>query len=192
LDIVPAAVTIGLPIGARRITGLRSRLAHSWARPVSIAITVSTIACSSPVAPMANTQTSQLALARAVLDGFERRDGAALRALALDEREFREFVWPELPASRPERNLPFSFVWGDLHQKSEAALADSLAARGGQHYELVGVRFLGEATQYRNYIVRRKTELTVKDANGSPFQLRLFGSIIEGDGRFKVFSYVVD
>lgn len=131
-------------------------------------------------------------MAQAVLGALEWRDVTPLRAVALNEREFREQVWPELPAARPERDLPFSYVWGELRQKSEAALAATLAAHGGQRYELVAVRFLGETTQYESYLVRRKAEVTVKDAKGTEVQLRLFGSVLEKGGRFKVFSYVLD
>jgi len=75
---------------------------------------------------------------------------------------------------------------------SEAALSRTLAAHGGQRFELVAVHFRGETTQYNTYLVHRKTELTVKGAAGTDLRLRLFGSTIEKDGRFKVFSYVVD
>jgi hypothetical protein len=129
---------------------------------------------------------------RGELSGFERRDLPVLRALAIDEQEFLDHVWPELPSARPERNLPFSYVWGDLHQKSEAALAGTLASHGGQHYELVAVRFLGQTTQYKSYVVHRETELTVTNTSGATVQLRLFGSTLEKDGRFKVFSDVLN
>ena len=58
---------------------------------------------------------------------WSRRDRARLDALALSEQEFRDHVWPDLPAARPERNLPFSYVWGDLHQKSNISLARDAA-----------------------------------------------------------------
>lgn len=127
-----------------------------------------------------------------MLDGLERREVKALRAIALDEQEFRNHIWPELPSSRPERNLSFSFVWGDLHRKSEASLARTLAAFGGRHYELVGVRSLHGTTQYQSYLVHRDTAVIVRDATGAEQLLRLFGSTLEKDGKFKVFSYVVD
>jgi hypothetical protein len=127
-----------------------------------------------------------------VLDALERRDLEGLRALALNEREFRDHVWPKLPAARPERNLPFSYVWGDLHQKSETALRGTLAAHGGRHYELVATRATGEATRYETYTVYRETLLTVRNEQGTELNLRLFGSTIEENGGWKVFSYVVD
>jgi hypothetical protein len=40
--------------------------------------------------------------------------------------------------------------------------------------------------------VQRESELTVKDPSGTERQIRVFGSMIEKGGRYKVFSYVVD
>jgi hypothetical protein len=149
-------------------------------------------ACGSLAPPLANTHSSARDLATAVLGAIERRDMAALREAALSEREFRDHVWPELPAARAERNLPFSYVWGDLHQKSEAALAGTLASHGGQHLELISVDFLGGTTRYETYLVHRHTSMMVRDTSGKELPLQLFGSTLEKDGQFKVFSYVVD
>lgn len=126
------------------------------------------------------------------MDALARRDELALRALALDEDEFRRQIWPELPASRPERNLPFSYVWGDLRQKSEQALAQTLAQHGGRRYAVVAARFGGRATQYPTYTVYRETVLRIRDEQGIESDVRLFGSSVEKGNRWKVFSYVVD
>jgi hypothetical protein len=135
---------------------------------------------------------SPRALAQAVLDALARRDEQALRALTFDEQEFRKLVWPDLPASRPERNLPFSYVWTDLRTKSDTGLNAVLATYGGQAYDLEKVAFTGGATQYRTFVVHRESTLAVRDRNGHRETLRLFGSVIENGRRFKVFSYVVD
>ncbi len=79
-------------------------------------------------APLPNSYETPEALSRAVLDRV--RTNATLTRfvkLALDKREFEEHVWPELPAAKPERNLSVNFVWGDLHQKSNMMLHESLA-----------------------------------------------------------------
>lgn len=151
-----------------------------------------TLACGPSVPPLTNAQPRASALASAVLESLHERDADRLRALALDEREFREHVWPELPASRPERNLPMSYVWSDLHQKSEASLGRILAGLGGQTYQLVSIRFAGATTPYRSFLVHRQAVLTVKNHAGAQRELRVFGSVVEKNGRFKVFSYVVE
>lgn len=131
-------------------------------------------------------------MAAAVLDALAAGDAERLRALALSEQEFRDYVWPALPAARPERNLPFSYVWGDLLQKSEQSLAQTLAHHRGRRYTFVSYRHDGETTRYPASTVRRKTVVTVQDSTGAIADLRLFGSAIEHDGSWKVFSYVTD
>lgn len=139
-----------------------------------------------------NSEPSANALALAVLRAVAARDEPALRRLALDEQEFRRHVWPELPASRPERNLPFSYVWGDLKTKSDASLTRMLVTYGGRTYTLDRIRFAGGTTQYRSFVVHRESVLEVHDGEGRPDTLQLLGSVIEQDGRFKIFSYVTD
>jgi hypothetical protein len=148
------------------------------------------VSCGSPQSPLTQARESPRAVAEAVLAAVAAQDAASLRALAVTEPEFRQHVWPELPASRPERNLPFSYVWGDLRQKSETRLAAALAAHGGQQYTLEEVRFSGE-TRYPGYTVHRGSLFLVRGPDG-PRELRLCGSMIEKDGRWKVFSYIVD
>ena len=142
--------------------------------------------------PLDGTFASPDALAEAVLTALENGDTAALEALPLSELEFRTVVWPELPSSRPQRGLPFDYVWGDLHQKSTNARRRLIDRHGGKHYELLAVEFAGDTTEYETYRVHRETMLTVRNESGEEDTLALFGSILERDGAFKLFSYVVD
>ena len=145
-----------------------------------------------PLAPLSHTFSSPEALSRAVLTALAADDVDTLRSLPLDELEFRNAVWPDLPASRPERNVPFDYAWGDLHQKSGNALRRLVARYGGRRYQLAGVGFAGETTGYRTYQVHRETVLDLLDEEGEEVRLALFGSILEREGEFKLFSYVVD
>jgi hypothetical protein len=147
------------------------------------------VACGPP--PLHDTHSSPESLATAVLAALAGNDEAALRRLALDEQEFRAHVWPSLPAARPERHLPFSYVWGDLRQKSDAGLRRTLAAHGGRRYELDRIA-LGRATAYAGFRSHPDTLVVVREAGGAPFEIRVCGSLIERGGRWKVFSYVVD
>lgn len=157
-----------------------------------LALILSTGACQPGQPSLAGTQPSQAALAEAVLDALARQDESALHQLALSESEFRDLVWPELPAARPERNLPFSYVWQDLRQKSEVSLRRTLAEHGGKRYQLVAIRFRGETTSYRTFAVHRDSIATIVDASGVQKEVALFGSALARNGRLKVFSYVVD
>jgi hypothetical protein len=160
---------------------------------ISTALLAACAGCNGSSEPaLANAQPSPSALAHLVLDAFARGDRATLQALALDESEFRVHVWPSLPAARPERNLPFSYVWGELKQKSEASLASTLARSGGHRYALVDVQFADAPTDYAGFVVHGGTTLVVRNESGTQETVRVCGSLLEKDGVWKVFSYVVD
>ncbi len=148
-------------------------------------------ACAPPKTPLTDSRDSPAAVAQSVIDAVTAGNSAALASLALSEQEFREHIWPELPAARPERNLPFSYVWGDLHQKSGTSLVATLAKYRGQRLSLVEVRH-GEVTRYQSYTVHRDSVFVVRAADGATEDVRLCGSMVEQGGRWKVFSYVTN
>jgi hypothetical protein len=143
--------------------------------------------------PLSSTFESPEALAEAVLEAFGREDAETLKTLPLTKEEFRLHVWPKLPASRPERGLPFDYGWGDLHQKSIASIAGNFARYKGRKLELLSIRFKDGRTDYGTFVVHRESEMRVKDPeSGIEFDLSLFGSVMEYRGRYKIFSYVTD
>lgn len=140
----------------------------------------------------ARTFDSAEAVAAAVLDGLARRDAARLAELPLDEHEFRKWVWPELPAGRPEVGMPFDYFWKDFSFKSRTSLASTLSEFGGQRFVLKRIDFGGETTHYGAFSVSRDARLTVVDDQGRERSIRVFGSVLHTGGRYKLFSYVVD
>ena len=175
MDLVPAALN-------RRVLA-----------PLALLWLAAAPGCRTATGPsLANTQESPEAVARAVVKGLAERNLEALRALAVTETEFRDLVWPRLPASRPERNLPLDYVWRDLSTKSDLNLRARLGGWEDRGFVLVSVDFKGGADDYGTYRVHRETVLVLRDRDGREETGRLFGSLIEHKGRFKVFSYVVD
>ena len=138
------------------------------------------------------TYPSADALATAFLTTLRDDDAARLAALALDEREFRCQVWPHLPSSRPERGLTVDYVWGDLNQKSQNALAFTRRDHAGRRLDLRRLTFAGGTTDYGPFRVHRETRLTVIDEFGRLYNVQLFGSMLEAGGQYKIFSFVTD
>ena len=167
-------------------------------RILFLAAVLVTAACSAPSEPtrsavsLANTFESSEALARGVLAALSDRDLPRLRTLALSEAEFRDVVWPELDTSRPERNVPFEYAWGQMKQRSDGSLQSTFGRYSGRPLKLVRARFTGETTQYRSFAVMRESEIIATDETGRDLVLRLYGSAMVKDGRYKLFSYVVD
>lgn len=143
-------------------------------------------------APLPGSAKTPEATARLALERIAAGDREGLLALALTEAEFREVVYPELPASRPERNTSADYLWRGLRQKSRNALAFTLDRHAGPPLELLAVDFLGETTDYGAYRVHRKTALTVRAPDGGKTVVRVFGSMIERGGEYKIFSFVTD
>jgi hypothetical protein len=143
-------------------------------------------------APLANTFSSTEELGRAVVAAMRAGDIDRLRSMALTEAEFRTHVWPDLPAARTGGDVPFDFVWGSLHQRSEGYLHQTMSGLGEMSLTLRDVRFAGETSRYGDVIVHRDTQLVFASPDGAEKIVELFGSTIEQDGRVKVFSYVVD
>jgi len=142
---------------------------------------------------LSSTFDSPGAVARAVLKAFAEEDVERLKSFPFSKEEFRLFVWPKLPASNPERGVPFDYAWGDLSQKSRNAIASSYARYKGRKLELLSLRFQDGETDYGEFKVHRKSELLVRDAgSGEELRLELFGSILEWKGKYKLFSYVTD
>ena len=166
---------------------------------VAAAVLATAAACSAPAEPtrataasLSNTFDSPEALGRAVLSALATRDLERLRALSLSEAEFGEHVWPELPTSRPERNVPFDYAWGQMKQHSDASLSETVSRYGGRSLRFVQTRFTGETTQYQTFRIMRDSEVVAADESGRELILRLYGSAMEKAGRFKLYSYVTD
>ena len=188
MDKLRAAVKRGGPGGAPR----RASVALAAIVAVVVVGATSVIRSGRPSPQLAQTFDSAEAAARAVLEALAARDIGTLAHLAVTEHEFREIIWPELPSSRPEINLPVAYAWGTLAQNSQGSLASTLAAHGGRRYTLVTLRVTGRSTRYDTFTVHRDVALDVTDDAGVRRQVRVFGSLLERNGRWKVFSFVTD
>jgi len=141
---------------------------------------------------LAHASPSPEMLAETVLAAMRDGDVAQLERVALTEEEFRAHVWPELPASRPGRNVPFEFVWDRLAQNSRNHLRQTLGSLEDRPLTLRSVEFAGETTVYGDVTVHRDTQLVVAGSDGSEQVIEIYGATIEQNGGYKVFSYVVD
>jgi hypothetical protein len=144
-----------------------------------------------PVEPkLAGSRASLDELAVDFLEALEKGDESKLRQLALSKDEFVKFVWPELPASDPSTNLNADFIWNQTHMHSLADLSGTLYRYEGKKYELAEVRFEGGTEDYGSYQVHRDARLEVVNEQGEEGELNLFGSVLEMEGEFKIYSFV--
>ena len=162
------------------------------ARALLAAVACAAVACAPAPVPLSGAVDSPEALGRAVVERVSRRDLEGLRKLMLTRDEFEVYVWPHLPVSRPETNMPMSFVWNRLQQQSEGRLAQAVARHGGAPLTFVSIDFKGASSNYGDVRVDRDSTVTVRTATGEIEQLQLFGSMVRQGSGYKVFRYVTD
>lgn len=122
------------------------------------------------------------------LQALARGDRQEIEARALNRAEFVTLIYPALPASRFTSNLSADFVWGQSVMRSRAGLTETLR-HAGRRYELVELRVAGGVKEYPGFGLHQDVRLLVREESGSRQELKLFSSIIELDGKFKIYSF---
>lgn len=140
---------------------------------------------------LASAYASADALARRFLAALATSNAEAIKAMRVTKEEFCDLVWPDLPSSRLP-NVTCDWAWDQATLKSASGLAEMFKDHQGKRYEFLSLRFAKGTESYPSYTVHKEARLRVRDEAGAERELRLFGSMLEMDGRFKLFSFVVD
>ena len=127
-------------------------------------------------------------LVRTFLRALAHSDTATLRGLAIDRNEFAFLYYPTAPQGLPPYDLAPELFWFTLESGTDKGLSRALESRGGRPLEFQAYRcdsipsHEGENTVWGPCSVRYRRDGKVADE-------RLFGLIMERDGRFKFVSY---
>jgi len=147
-------------------------------------------ACGPPRERFRGTHVSPEALTEEVLGALEAEDRPRLEGLALSREEFQLEVFPEMPVYG---NVPPDFAWSQLEARSHHGLSTALEAQGGRSWDLERIVFRGGRTVYQTFAVHREPMLHLRDRRtGERRVLPLFGSVLEHDGRYTLFSFNID
>jgi hypothetical protein len=161
-------------------------------RPLLCLIAMSFFLAAGTQAPLKNTVSSMDELGRRVLEDLYKKDFKALDALRINEQEYRAYIWPELPISKiPQWQKRYDYVWKEVDTKCTLGLQALIQKYGGQKFTLVSITFAGGTARYTACTVHREARITVKDSAGAVQELKLFGSVVECGGHFKIMSYNV-
>ena len=133
--------------------------------------------------------TSRDALVQRFIQAVEASDAVALRKLAVDRSEFAYLVYPESKLSKPPYRQPPDLAWR-LLESGTASGINKLVGRG-RALRLLGYRCPSDATREGALAITSGCVVRVRDANGSR-DVRLFGRILERDGRYKFAGFASD
>ena len=128
------------------------------------------------------------ALVREVLDRLAAEDTIAFEPLAVNRAEFAWLVYPESPMSRPPYELPPALTWFRLQQENRIGVLRMLRDLGGREFESFALRCPRAAVMEGEN--RLLSGCTVRAGEGE--ERRLFGTLVERDGRWKVLSFAND
>ena len=130
---------------------------------------------------------SQLGLA--VVDALNNKDIEHLNRLRVQREAYLNWIWPAFPASQPPNNFPGDFAWSNLNKKCNIGMKKWIARYGGQNLEFVAIRFDKPTETYEGFQLLRGTVLMLKNAAGEKGELKILGSVVMKDDRYKLLSY---
>ena len=128
-------------------------------------------------------------LGLAVVDALNRKDIEQLDRLRVQREEYLDWIWPAFPASRPPNNFPGDFAWSNLNKKCNIGMKKWIAHFGGHNLKFVDIRFDRPPETYEGFQLLRGTVLTLQNAAGEKRELKILGSVVVKNGRYKLLSY---
>jgi hypothetical protein len=133
--------------------------------------------------------TSRDALVRGYVRAIEQRDTLVLRRLLLTRSEFAYLYYPTNPQGLPPYDLSPDLMWFMLSAGSEKGLTRVLAELGGQRLGYTGYVCDSVASRQGANTVWGPCAVHLRPKGGDSTSQRLFGLIVERDGRYKFVSY---
>ena len=132
--------------------------------------------------------TSRSALVASFVRALERNDTTALVRLVVDRAEFGYLIYPTSPNAKPPYRQSPELVWMSRTASTDKATTRLLSRFGGAPLGFAGVTCPdpaireGANTLWSNCVVKRLT------SSGDTGRLRMFGTIVSRDGRYKFLS----
>ncbi|HSR52489.1 MAG TPA: hypothetical protein VLV83_16815 [Acidobacteriota bacterium] len=112
--------------------------------------------------------------------------------MAVSREEFEQYVWPSLPASQPGSGLTSEWVYNQSLLRSLGGFEKVMGWHAGREYGFRDIRIDGGVKQYQGFTIHDDPVLSITDERGKAREIQLFGSIIERDGEFKIYSFNLD
>jgi hypothetical protein len=140
---------------------------------------------------LSNAASSPEELMIRLIDATSRDDVPAIKNLRITKDEFCTYIWPELPGSKVP-NVSCDFAWDQATLKSLSGLTRMLDQHRGRKYEFISLRFPGAPEHHESIVVHKAPTVSLRDEKGIVHEIRISGSILEMDGQFKLFGFVVD
>jgi hypothetical protein len=121
---------------------------------------------------------------------LSRRDSAELVRMALQPREFADLVYPESPYTHPPYHQPPALLWYQIESGSNKGFTRLLRRLGGQPLRYADNGCDAKPDRQGSNVIWTNCLVRIIGPNGDTTAHRLFGSIIQREGAFKIVSYL--
>ena len=135
---------------------------------------------------------SREALVRGFVDALARRDTAALIRMHMTRAEFAYLYYPHTSLAGADGYLEPKTVWFLLRLESEKGLNRLMQRLGGKGARFGGLRCEDAPRAEGPNRLWEECLLELRDRPADLRARRLFGTIVEREGRFKFVSYKTD
>ena len=169
----------------RRISERTVHASHSLL--IALFVYSGFVGCEKPV--WENSLDSPDYLGLAVVDALNREDIEQLDRLRVQREEYLNWIWPAFPASRPPNNFPGDFAWSNLNKKCNIGMKKWMDHFGGVNLKFVDIRFDRPTEPYEGFQLLRGTVLTLQNVAGEKRELKILGSVVVKNDRYKFLSY---
>jgi hypothetical protein len=123
-----------------------------------------------------------------VVIALDAADGRALDRNAVTYHEFETILWPEFPQSRPAVNVPVGEAWDFLHHRNIASFNRTTGDVKGKGFRVARVAVAGPVREFTNFRLHEGISVTVANDAGEAREFTMIRSVVECQGRFKVYS----
>lgn len=131
-------------------------------------------------------------LARAFVTAVAANDIRRLAQTLLDRAEFAWLYYPENPISHPPYELAAGIAWFELEGNSLAGVRRALAAYAGREPSFRGLACAADPVVQGANRLWNGCTVTLALEDGATASVRMFGSILERRGRFKLVTAAND
>jgi hypothetical protein len=132
------------------------------------------------------------ALARALLGALQANDTTTLRSLAISPAEFAWLYYPHAKWTRPPYEMGPELVWLQVGASSEKGLVRLVRRYGGRALRFDALTCPDSSVTEGPNVITEGCRVRFAVADSAPRELRLFGSLLRRDGRYKLVSYSND
>lgn len=144
-------------------------------------------------APLTGGKSSIEELVEAGLKGLKEKDTVTLLALMVTPEEYSTIIYPELgkywSGARDRRETIAEWLRTNHFGSAEKGLRRSLRDFGGASFKLQNVTFQDSTQNYPSFTIHQQMLVSVADQDNKQRELKIFGSVVEKDGVFKLLSW---